>query len=142
MRLPAGGGPHPPSVFCTAGPAGRGGGITRSGPPPPRPAPPPPPGGAPAPPPPPRPPPPPPRAPPPPPPPARGPRREKAPGRGVEPFRDRDRLVGRLALTQDHLLMPLRHGPEVIDGGEREALDEAPQVLALHAACSTALSAR
>src|SRR3989442_397034 len=69
-------------------------------------------------------------------------RRQETPGRGFEPLRDRDRLLGRLALTQDHLLMPLRRGPEVIDGGEREAFDEAPQVLELHAACSTALPAR
>src|SRR2546430_13367336 len=71
-----------------------------------------------------------------------GSRRQETSGRGFEPLRDRDRLLRRLALTQDHLLMPLRRGPEVIDGGEREALDEAPQVLEIHAACSTALPAR
>ncbi len=73
---------------------------------------------------------------------ALGARRQEAPDRRLEPLRDGDRLLRRLALTQNHLRMPLRRGAEVIDGGEREALDEAPQVLELHAACSTALPAR
>jgi len=63
-----------------------------------------------------------------------GARRQETPRCRFEALRDRDRLLRRLALTQDHLLMPLRRGPEVIDGGEREALDEAPQVLDVHAA--------
>src|SRR2546430_62963 len=65
-----------------------------------------------------------------------------APDRALARLADGDRRLGCLALTQNHLRMPLRRGPEVIDGGEREAFDEAPQVLDLHAACSPALPVR
>src|SRR5256886_16295185 len=69
-------------------------------------------------------------------------RRQEAARSGDEPLRDRDDLLGRLSLAQNHLLVPLGEGSEVIDAGERQALDEAGQVVELHAACSTALPAR
>src|SRR5216110_3162210 len=69
-------------------------------------------------------------------------RRQEAARRGDEPLRDRHDLLGRFLLAQDHLLVPLGEGSEVIDGGERQALDETGQIVELHAACSTALPAR
>ena len=67
---------------------------------------------------------------------------EKAPARDLQPLRDLHHLLRRLPLAKDHFLMPLREGPEVIDGGEREALDEPLEILELHAACSAARSTR
>ena len=63
---------------------------------------------------------------------------EKTPTRGLEPLGDPHHLLGSLPLAKDHFLVPLRQGPEVIDGGEREAFDEALEILELHAACSAA----
>src|SRR5207249_179808 len=66
--------------------------------------------------------------------------REERSARRLESLRDRDCLLRRLPLTQDHLLVPLSHGPEVIDGREGEALDETPQVLERHAACAAKIA--
>src|SRR2546421_595069 len=46
-----------------------------------------------------------------------------------QPLGDGNDLRRRLPLTQDHLLMPLGDGPEVIDGSEGEALDEAAEIV-------------
>src|SRR3989449_2291017 len=67
---------------------------------------------------------------------------EEAAARRREPLGDPDHLLRRLSLTQNHLLVPLREGPEVIDRGEGEALEQLPQVVQLHAARSTAVAAR
>src|SRR3989442_3898302 len=45
------------------------------------------------------------------------------PGPALEPFRDRHALADGFARTENHLLMPLGEGPEVIDRRERQALD-------------------
>ena len=50
-------------------------------------------------------------------------RREKAAAGGLEPFRDRHDLADGLARTKNHLLMPLRDGPEVIDRREGQGLE-------------------
>src|SRR5439155_13611593 len=70
------------------------------------------------------------------------PRGEEAAARRREPLGDPDDLLRRLSLTQDHLLVPLREGSEVIDRREREALEQALQVVELHAARSTAVASR
>src|SRR5437879_5488237 len=68
--------------------------------------------------------------------------REETARRSDEPLGDPHDLLGRFSLAQDHLLVPLRQGSEVVDGGVRQTLDEARQVVELHAACPTALAAR
>src|SRR5207249_3193807 len=68
--------------------------------------------------------------------------REEAAARRREPLGDPDDLLRRLSLTQDHFLMALREGPEVVDRCEREALEQALQVVELHAARSTAVVSR
>ena len=68
-------------------------------------------------------------------------RQELARRRG-QPLGDGGHLPRRLPGAKNHLLMPLGVGPEVIDGSERQPLDQPRELIRDHAATATSCASR